>query len=108
MFKDNDNAKKLLFNSILKIIEELIDDEEVNEETLQFFPGFFTSHLHQITKDYFKQIFYIIIEKSSVRDNDVFMNKCLNLGIEIIKTYGKEYTEAIINTIDPYLNSTKL
>lgn len=54
MFKENENAKKLLFNSILKIIEELIDDEDVNEETLQFFPGFFTAHLNQITKDYFK------------------------------------------------------
>lgn len=36
------------------------------------------------------------------------MNKCLNLGIEIIKTYGKECTEAIVSTIDPYLNNTKL
>lgn len=34
MFKENENAKKLLFSSILKITEELIEDEEINEETL--------------------------------------------------------------------------
>lgn len=69
LFQSRPEINNLLFNKIIKITEELVEDEEISEETLLIFPTYFLACINQITDNLYKKIFFIIIEKSCLHEN---------------------------------------
>ncbi|EGR27417.1 hypothetical protein IMG5_195990 [Ichthyophthirius multifiliis] len=101
---DNPLLQDVFFKKFTGAAEQCFD-KNISEEALTFYPKYINLHINNIKEEQLQHVFNLLVQKYCAPQLNMLMDESLQCGIQLIKKFGQQHANQIVQVFDKYLKS---